>query len=132
MPSSEGASARRIVDAVRSGELDEAVLDTAIERLVGLLERALCEPATSGSGADDGSPATPGFDADAHHALARRAAAEGVVLLKNDGQLPLPAGVGSTGSPIARLMTSTPSARALAIFFRNSMPVKTGLLFIFQ
>ena len=87
MPSSKGASARRIVDAVRSGELDEAVLDTAIERLVGLLERALCEPATSGSGADDGSPATPGFDADAHHALARRAAAEGVVLLKNDGDL---------------------------------------------
>ena len=94
MPSSKGASARRIVAAVRAADLDEAVLDTAIGRLVGLLERALLERALPEVDADE-SPAPPGFDADAHHALARRAAAEGVVLLKNDGDLlPLDPGAG--------------------------------------
>jgi beta-glucosidase len=97
MPSSKGASARRIVAAVRAADLDEAVLDTAIGRLVGLLERALLERALPEVDADE-SPAPPGFDADAHHALARRAAAEGVVLLKNDGDLlPLDPGPAACG-----------------------------------
>ncbi|WP_426571613.1 glycoside hydrolase family 3 C-terminal domain-containing protein [Aquihabitans sp. McL0605] len=78
MPSTGGASARRIAAAVQAGDLDEAALDTAIERLLRLLDRTL-----PGVESDDA------YDADAHHALAREAAADCVVLLENDGLLPL-------------------------------------------
>lgn len=73
MPSTGGISARIVAEAVRSGELDEAVLDTAIGRLLELIERATPGLEAGGEMADD-----------AHHALAREAAADGVVLLRND------------------------------------------------
>jgi beta-glucosidase len=79
MPSTGGASAARLVAAVEAGDLDEGVLDTAIGRLLGLLDRTLPGVEAGGS-----------FDPAAHHALAREAAAECVVLLKNEGSvLPL-------------------------------------------
>jgi beta-glucosidase len=62
-----------IVAAVRSGALDETVLDRAVGRILTVLARAL--PAGREGGA---------FDADAHHALAREAAADCAVLLKNE------------------------------------------------
>jgi beta-glucosidase len=62
-----------IVAAVRAGELDEAVLDRAVERILTLLARSL--PAVREGGT---------FDVAAHHALAREAAAGSAVLLKND------------------------------------------------
>ncbi|WGU96186.1 glycoside hydrolase family 3 C-terminal domain-containing protein [Paenibacillus dendritiformis] len=65
-----------IVDAVRSGELDEAVLDQAVERLLTVIFNAY----------DNKKPGFT-YDKEAHHALARRAAAECMVLLKNDGGL---------------------------------------------
>ena len=93
MPPDLGVSDAAIVAAARSGELDEAVLDRAVARVLRLVDRAL-------SGAIDvGEEATarPGFDADGHHALARAAAAECVVLLKNDGDLlPLQPSAGDT------------------------------------
>jgi len=58
---------------VRAGELDEAVLDRAVERNLTLLARSL--PAVQEGGT---------FDVAAHHALAREAAAGCAVLLKND------------------------------------------------
>jgi beta-glucosidase len=71
---------RRIVDAVRSGELDEAVVDAAARRVLALTDLV----ADGGAGE---------FDIDAHHALARELAAQCAVLLKNDGDvLPLVAG----------------------------------------
>ncbi|WP_262402826.1 glycoside hydrolase family 3 C-terminal domain-containing protein [Actinomadura sp. CNU-125] len=72
MPTTNGSSAARLVEAVESGRLDEAVLDRAAARVLELLDRA--EPT---------APAGP-VDFDRHHLLARTAAAESAVLLKND------------------------------------------------
>ena len=80
MPSSGGVNDRRIVAAVRRGELAESILDRSVARVVELVLKSLERP----------TPATSPVTAD-HHALARRAAAEGAVLLKNDDNtLPLP------------------------------------------
>lgn len=73
MPSTGGVSAARLVAAVTEGDLDEAVLDLAVERLLLLLDRAL-----PGVEADDT------VDLDANHALARSLGAECAVLLKNE------------------------------------------------
>jgi beta-glucosidase len=85
MPPNLGVSDARIVAAVRSGELDERVLDQAVARVLQLLDRAARAPDASG------------FDVDAHHALARATAAECAVLLKNDDAiLPLDPSSGET------------------------------------
>ena len=80
MPSSHGAGPRAVLAAVQDGGLDESVLDVAVGHLLGLLDRAVPGVGTSQA-----------FDVDSHHDLARRAAAECVVLLTNDGPL-LPLG----------------------------------------
>ena len=82
MPSSEGRTDAQLVAAVRSGVLDERLLDTAARRNVELVQKAV-----------RGATADAAYDVDAHHALAREAAAASIVLLKNDDAvLPLAAG----------------------------------------
>ena len=78
MPGSNGAFDAETLAAVRDGDLDEADVDRSTARVVDLLLRAAAnrDPAAS-------------YDVDVHHALARRAAAAGTVLLTNDGTLPL-------------------------------------------
>ncbi|MCK8673037.1 glycoside hydrolase family 3 C-terminal domain-containing protein [Rhodococcus sp. HM1] len=76
MPSTGGRTDAEIVAAVRAGTLDEAVLDTAAGRVVDLVRRAVA-----------GAQPDATYDADAHHALAREAAAASVVLLRNEGGL---------------------------------------------
>lgn len=79
MPSSGGITDAQIVDAVKNGELDEAVLDEAVRRLLTLIFRSQ----------DNLRPGYK-YDADAHHNLARHAAGNSFVLLKNeDAVLPL-------------------------------------------
>ncbi len=79
MPSSGGVNDRRIVEAVRAGRLDEKLVDLAVERILTVNERYL----------QNKKPDT-GWDMEAQHSLARRLAAECMVLLKNeDGALPL-------------------------------------------
>ena len=86
MPPNLGVSDAAIVAAVRAGELDERVLDTAVARVLHLVDRATAT-----------AQPPPDVDADDHHALARRAAAECAVLLKNeDGVLPLRPAAGDT------------------------------------
>ncbi|SFS99959.1 glycoside hydrolase family 3 C-terminal domain-containing protein [Saccharopolyspora flava] len=76
MPGSGGKNDVRLVEAVCSGEVPESRVDEAVQRVL-TLTRHHTEP-------------TGRFDADEHHALARRLAAECAVLLKNDRQsLPL-------------------------------------------
>jgi beta-glucosidase len=93
MPPNLGVSDAEIVAAVRSGELDEAVLDRAVARVLRLVDRA------PGGATDVGEEAIAqaGFDVGGHLALARAVATECAVLLKNDGGLlPLQPSAGDT------------------------------------
>lgn len=78
MPASGGDTDREIVEAVKSGRLKESVLDTAVERILKVIFRY----------ADNRKQVT--WDKEADHKLAARIATESMVLLKNDGILPLP------------------------------------------
>ncbi len=73
MPGTGGATDAEVVAAVRAGALAEEVLDQAARRVLHLVARTLPAPA---------DPAD--VDLDAHHALAREAAAAGAVLLRNE------------------------------------------------
>jgi beta-glucosidase len=88
MPPNLEVSDAAIVAAVRAGTLDEDLVDQAVARVLQLVDRAQAAGLTPPAGSPAGS--APGFDVDAHHALARSTAAECAVLLKNDNAvLPL-------------------------------------------
>jgi beta-glucosidase len=78
MPSSNGVNDRLIVKAVQDGVLDEKVLDTACERLLNIVYRFV-----------ENHDNEAIFDREKDHEIARRVAEECIVLLKNDGVLPL-------------------------------------------
>jgi len=86
MPGSTSTWDPEIAAALDVGTLEVATLDLACQRIVELALR------TTPTGAA-GAAAAPAPDFSAHHALSRRAAAAGTVLLTNDGLLPLRADV---------------------------------------
>jgi beta-glucosidase len=75
MPGPQDRRVKTVVEAVHSGELAEAILDESVRRILRIVFKA------------QETPKRGTFDEDAHHDLARKIAAEGMVLLKND---PLP------------------------------------------
>ena len=78
MPSSRGINDKRIVEAIKDGSLDEKILDRAVERMLTVNNRYL-----------ENRKPDVGYDKEEHHQLARKIISESMVLLKNDGILPL-------------------------------------------
>lgn len=78
MPGPDAAGDATLRDAVEEGRLEPGLLRASAERVRALVEKAGQRPAG-------------GYDAAAHHALAREIAGRAIVLLKNEGDLlPLP------------------------------------------
>jgi beta-glucosidase len=80
MPPALGRSPEAVVAAVEAGEVSTDVLDARVRKVLELVAKGMHVLDLDES-----------FDPDVHHALAREAAAESVVLLRNDGLLPLAA-----------------------------------------
>jgi len=78
MPSSYGKNDEKIVAAVKEGKLSEDDLDKAVKRIVEIILKST-----------DARREGYKYDADAHMQLARKAASNSAVLLKNEGLLPL-------------------------------------------
>ncbi|MEK4524525.1 MULTISPECIES: beta-glucosidase family protein [Paenibacillus] len=79
MPTSGGIGERKVIDAVESGQLPLDKLDRAVERLLKLIFNAIDQKQEGAT-----------YNKDEHHQLARKVAAESMVLLKNEeGLLPL-------------------------------------------
>ncbi|PKO00306.1 MAG: glycosyl hydrolase [Chloroflexi bacterium HGW-Chloroflexi-4] len=77
MPGPRQYRVNKVVEAVENGILDLTVLDESVRRILKIVFKAA------------ETPKTGEFDAEAHHDLARKIASEGMVLLKNNGILPL-------------------------------------------
>ncbi|HHU72459.1 MAG TPA: glycosyl hydrolase [Clostridiales bacterium] len=78
MPSSHGINDKLIIEAVKNGNLAEEVLDLTCERILNVIYRFV-----------ENRDKKAIFDRDKDHEIARKVAEETIVLLKNDGILPL-------------------------------------------
>ncbi|MDE6846473.1 MAG: glycoside hydrolase family 3 C-terminal domain-containing protein [Lachnospiraceae bacterium] len=78
MPGCMGVNDKIIVGAVISGELDESVVDEAVERILNIVYRY-----------EENRDKSAVFDRDKDHETARKVAEETIVLLKNENVLPL-------------------------------------------
>lgn len=73
MPTSLGANDKLIVEAVQNGELEESVLDTAVERILNIVFRF-----------EENRDKDATWNKDEDHEMARKVAEETIVLLKNE------------------------------------------------
>ena len=115
MPAPGGDAVRELLAAVQSGKIAEADVDARLDELLTLvLDTHAAVERHSRS-----------FDADAHPALARRAAGESVVLLKNDDAL-LPLAEGTRVAVIGDF-AETPRYQGAGSSAVNSIKVDTFL-----
>ena len=77
MPGTIGDSDRELMASLKAGEITEGEIDLRVDQLLDVI--LTTHQATAGGKRD--------FDQEAHHAVAREAAAQTAVLLKNDGEL---------------------------------------------
>lgn len=89
MPGPRGDHARTLVEAVRSGELEEGCVNEAASHIERLARRVKACQAKGSVGDASGSSLSEEEFYRAHADLAREAAAQSAILLKNDGVLPL-------------------------------------------
>ena len=82
MPAPGADCALGLIKDLEEGKIDESVLEERLAELLGVIK------STSEAVAN----APKSFDVDAHHALAKKCAGESIVLLENDGILPLSEG----------------------------------------
>ena len=79
MPAPGADCALGLLKDLEEGNIEESVLDARLAELLGVVN----------STTEVVAKAPKTFDVDAHHALAKKCAAESIVLLENDGILPL-------------------------------------------
>ena len=115
MPAPGGDAVRELLAAVQSGKITEADVDARLDELLTLV-------LDTHAAVENHSRS---FDADAHHALARRAAAESAVLLKNDGGI-LPLAAGASVAVIGDF-AETPRYQGAGSSAVNSIKVDTFL-----
>ena len=115
MPAPGGDAVRELLKAVETGKISESDVDARLDELLTLV-------LDTHAAVENHSRS---FDADAHHALARRAAAESVVLLKNDGDL-LPLAAGASVAVIGDF-AETPRYQGAGSSAVNSIKVDTFL-----
>lgn len=115
MPAPGGDAVRELMKAVQSGKITEADVDARLDELLTLVFDTHAAVQSH----------SRTFDADAHHALARRAAAESIVLLKNENDL-LPLAEGAKVAVIGDF-AQTPRYQGAGSSAVNSIKVDTFL-----
>jgi beta-glucosidase len=109
MPGPTQHRGEKLVDAVKNGDVSEGALDALVRRILLVMER---------TGALDSGPGDErADDTPQRRAVAREAASAAIVLLKNDGVLPLDAG------GIRKVAVLGPNADALNILGGGSASV---------
>ena len=115
MPAPGGDAVRELMQAVQSGKITEADVDARLDELLTLVFDTHAAVQSH----------SRTFDADAHHALARRAAAESIVLLKNENDL-LPLAEGAKVAVIGDF-AQTPRYQGVGSSAVNSIKVDSFL-----
>ena len=115
MEPGQPAQVKEIVEGVKSGKLDIADVDRNVRRM---LEYIVKTPSFKQY------PASNKPDFKAHAAITRQSAAEGIVLLKNNGALPFRTEQSNINSPFSIL--HSPLIKTVALFGENSYDFLSG------